>query len=179
MLFYNILPKSKYFVALTSLVATVSCPLQATSSLVVGTGVLSVSATIADSCTVTSTGLLFADLKTQQDLNNLASSEIRVTCTAPKAGIGVFLDNGDNFFDGSHHMKDPSISKGVAYSLYTDENRQEPVASGFPINSAGIEFDANVEVVLPIYGTVEAGVYGAGNYSDTVTITVSYPAIIS
>jgi len=123
--------------------------------------------------------LVFAGLESQQDLDNLASSDITVTCTAPKAGIGVYLDNGVNFADNSHHMKDPSLPKGVAYSLYTDVDRLEPVASGFPINSNLIEFEANAAVVLTVYGTVEAGVYGAGNYSDTVTITVSYPAIIS
>jgi len=123
--------------------------------------------------------LVFAGLESQQDLDNLASSDITVTCTAPKAGIGVYLDNGVNFADNSHHMKDPSLPKGVAYSLYTDEVRSESVSPDVAINSNLIEFQPNVAVVLTVYGTVEAGDYGAGNYSDTVTITVSYPAIIS
>lgn len=175
LLFYNILPKSKYFVALTSLVATVSCPLQATSA--VATGVLSVSATITDSCTVTSTGLEFVGLETKQDLDNLAFSEISIICTSAKSEIGVYLNNGENFGAGNRNMKDTSSTE-VAYSLYTDEARSESVSPDVAINSNLIEFQPNVAVVLTVYGTVEAGVYAAGNYSDTVTITVNYPPVV-
>jgi len=121
--------------------------------------------------------LEFVGLETKQDQDNLAFSEISIICTSAKSEISVYLNNGENFGAGNRNMKDTSSTE-VAYSLYTDEVRSESVSPDVAINSNLIEFQPNVAVVLTVYGTVEAGVYAAGNYSDTVTITVNYPPVV-
>ena len=171
MLFYNILPKSKYFVALTGLVATMSYPLQATSA---PQGQLSVSAIVTDTCTVDSTDLAFGGLDSQLQFATNASSIIKITCTSDKDNISVYLDNGINVESNERNMLDTTSARLLPYFLYTDDSQQNLVQPSVSISSLDTLFKAGEVVNLPIYGLVEAGNYTAGTYSDIVTITVTY-----
>ena len=72
----------------------------------------------------------------------------------------------------AYSMKNKDTSETVAYNLYSDANRTSDLATT-AISGSG----SGSAQVIPIYGKVAADALAqapAGDYADTVTLTVTY-----
>lgn len=160
----------KLFVAVTSITAIVSSPLFAATP---ATTTLLVSATVIDTCIVAATPLAFADLNGSQATDDVTPSQITILCTSDKTGVTVTLNGGSQVDSGVRQMVNQTdATKRMSYDLFTNISRTNSVSAGGTISSADI--DAATPSVIDIYGQVPAGSYAAGEYSDSVTVTVNY-----
>jgi spore coat protein U-like protein len=141
---------------------------------------LSVSASVADNCIISTSPLAFGSYdpisaNASSALDNTGS--VSVTCTSA-ASANVTLGQGSNADSGStdaaplRRMADGS-SHYLSYSLYSDSDRS--TAWG---NTAGTGVDhtgTGESASLTVYGRISAGQnVPAGSYSDTVVATVTF-----
>lgn len=131
---------------------------------------MAVSANVADNCNVVATPLAFGALSSSATTNEIAPAVISVICTSSKA-IAVALNGGGNLLSGARRMTD-GTSNFVAYSVYSDSGHSSAVAVNGNIYSGTIP--AVVPHNINVYGTVAAGSYAFGNYTDSILITVTY-----
>jgi spore coat protein U-like protein len=141
---------------------------------------LSVSASVADNCTISTSALAFGSYdpisaNASSDLDNTGS--VSVTCTSG-ASANVTLGQGSNADTGStdaaplRRMADGS-SHYLSYSLFSDTNRSTAWGntSGTGVDHTGTGSSAS----LTVYGRITAGQnVPAGSYSDTVVATVTF-----
>lgn len=130
-----------------------------------------VTATVVGACAITTTGLAFGSYAASQ-LDG--SGTLLVTCTNGTPYV-VALDagTGSGASTAVRKMSGPA-SQSLDYMLYQDAART--VSWG---NSAGVDTwsgsGSGAVQTLPVYGRIPAAqAAGAGSYSDTVTVTVSY-----
>lgn len=140
---------------------------------------LSVTATVAANCTVTTSALAFGaydPVNTNLSTALLGTGTISVRCTNGSAAT-LELDQGLNAAAGStasaplRRLK--SGSNHLSYSLFSDAPRTVVWATGGP-QSVSHTGTGNV-TALTVYGSVAAGQQvPAGSYSDTVVVTVTF-----
>lgn len=135
------------------------------------TGTLNVSATVADTCTVSGTDLAFGTLSTTAASVEVTPGVVTVTCTSAKASITVTLDGGLNASGGTRRMSNGAGST-VPYSVYASAGRSSAIAVGGQLYQGAIA--AATPTGLNVYGSVVAGNYNAGSYTDTLTVTAVY-----
>lgn len=143
----------------------------AVSIAATATGNLTVTATVANSCSVSTTALDFSLLNTGSSTVEATPGTVSVVCTADQTGTTVTLDGGLNESAGSRRMDDGGTNF-IAYSIFTDAGRTSSVASGGTIFSGNLT--ATTQVDIDLYGEVPSGNYPAGSYSDTVLVTLTY-----
>jgi len=138
---------------------------------------LSVSATVTENCTLTTTAVSFGNVNTTSATNVDGTGGISVTCTSglawaasANAGLGTGatltvrkMANGANLLD---------------YALYTESTRTTLWGDGATGNgTATINDTGNGSAqAKTIYARVPGGqsTVPAGSYSDTVSVTVTY-----
>lgn len=131
-----------------------------------------VTASVTKACTIaTATELNFGTvsglLRTATDQTSL----LRMTCTN-RSAFQVGLDNGANASGNIRRMA--SGTGYVAYELYRDTQRTQRWGNTLNADTA-TGTGSGVEQTLTVYGRVPAqSAAAAGNYSDTVTVTVTY-----
>jgi spore coat protein U-like protein len=133
---------------------------------------ISATASVAPKCTLaTATDLNFGSVPGLLTTNTDQTSLVRVTCTN-RAAYQVGLDNGLNANGNIRRM----VASGqyVNYELYTDAQRTQRWGNTLNSDTLGGS-GSGAEQGLTVYGRVPAqAAAAAGNYSDTITITVTY-----
>ena len=130
-----------------------------------------VTATVVASCTVSASNVAFGNYGAAQ---TDATGTLSATCTNLTAyTVGLDAGTGSGASVSSRKMTGPS-SQTLDYTLYQDTTRL--VVWG---NTVGVDTVAGVgnggTQTITVSGRVPAAQYpGAGSYSDTVTVTVTY-----
>ena len=165
-----------------------ACAFASAASAQTASDNLSVSATVADSCTITTSPLAFgaydpvsANASTALD----GSGAVNVTCTKGSTGITVTLGLGANASGAIRRMTDGTDF--LAYELYHPSATTPSAGCTFPgtqvwgtaggaiFTPTGVTWDATVAQVFNVCGTVPAAQnVGAGTYNDTVVATVNF-----
>lgn len=132
------------------------------------TGTLSVTASVPDSCTVSSATLAFGNYSIfAGDLDS--DAEVTVRCTI-STSYRIDLDNGLYYSGSARKMINGSYL--LAYELYKDVARLMVWGSG-PDGESGTGTGVNESHT--VYGRIPGSQsVGVGSYSDTVMITVNY-----
>lgn len=134
------------------------------------TGTLSVSAIVANSCTVASTPLLFATIDASTETSEATPAAVSVTCTATQSNVTVSLGGGSNASGGQRHMANGN-SDLLPYALYSDAAHSSSVGVDGTVFSGSL---GTLTKAFNVYGTVPAGAYPAGTYTDSVLVTLNY-----
>lgn len=135
---------------------------------------MEVSATVVEACAVTATNLAFGNYDPTAPSPADTTSSITVNCT-PGTSFTVGLNAGTTSGATVTNRQMASGSQRLDYALYQDVARS--VNWG---NTPGTDTPAPVTAtispsVLTVHGRVPAQqAVASGNYTDTVTITVSY-----
>lgn len=135
---------------------------------------LTVSATVADACSVSDTALAFGSVTPSAGVTTPVSVNISVTCTLGTT-FSVGLGNGSNLNGGLRRMRRGTTSDYLTYELYRDmtaTSRFGDTGSSDRATGTGLGVSATP---IAVYGKVPAGQsVAAGGYSDTVLITLYY-----
>jgi spore coat protein U-like protein len=140
------------------------------------TDTFDVTITIEDSCELT-TPATDMGFGTVQLLNTdyTATSTVSVTCTTD-AAYDLALDEGENQSATTRRMTDGTDF--VSYRLYNDAGHTTLWGDDTTFGSVNAGIGSGVEQDVTVYGRVEAADNAttppAGNYSDTVTVTVTF-----
>jgi spore coat protein U-like protein len=139
-----------------------------TASAATATTSFAVSATVADSCTVSATALGFGAYAVASD--SAATTTVTVTCTNGTT-YHVALDDGGNFTT-TRRMTD--ATSFLEYELYTDAGHVTRWGNTDTTDVDGTG-DGSAQA-LTVYGLVPSGQFvTAGSYTDTINVTVTYP----
>lgn len=134
---------------------------------------LNVSAIVADSCIVTSTGgLVFATVNTGVASNQTAPGLITVVCTAAKSNVTIKMEGGDNEDGGQRYMKTAAGDDLLPYTVHSDAAHASAVGVNGNLYSGALS--AVAPKLISVYGQIPVGNYAAGIYSDTVRVTLNY-----
>lgn len=147
--------KASLFAVTASLFAAAAPAMAAGSP---ATANLSVSASIANACSVTGGTLAFGTLTAGTPASG-TSTGVTVTCTKNDS-YALVLDNGTHAIAGTRHLANTANTDTIAYALTV------------PSLSAG----TGTAQSIPITGNIAAAAFAtasAGTYADTVVITVT------
>ncbi|MCF7647236.1 spore coat U domain-containing protein [Bacillus subtilis] len=134
------------------------------------TGTLTVKAHIGAACTLKTKDatLDFGNLASIGDANHDAETSITVQCSKDQA-YSVGLNDGANVGESSRRMK--SGDNYIRYGLYQNAARTQGWGNYAVIKANGNGTDQKI----PIYGRIgKQATPPAGDYIDTVAITVTY-----
>lgn len=156
------------------LLLAATCPASCTSG---GTGGGSItfpftaSATVPASCVITlASDLAFGSVPGLITSNNDQTTSFNFTCTG-RTPWSVGLGNGLNPTGSTRRMRQGATANYVQYELYTDSGRSTRWDTANVVTGTG----SGSSQPLTIYGRVPFGqAVPAGDYSDTVTITITY-----
>lgn len=169
----------KPVIVLTALASLIAAPAFAATT----TGVLTVRATVEESCVLDTTnaqaGNALLDFGT---VTSLVSNVDADTTTGTNASLALICSNGTTYTvaldaganaSGQQRRMAGGASEFLPYDLYSDSARAAPISSGASFASASGNGRTQT---IPIYGRIPAGstLPGAGAYVDTVTLTVTY-----
>ncbi len=138
------------------------------------TTTMGVSATVLNACLVTATNMAFGTYNPTSSTPTDATSAINVTCT-PGTLFNVGLNAGSTAGATVSTRQMLNGATPLDYSLYSNAGRSTNWG-----NTPGSDtVSQTASTILPISFTVYGRIpqqqsVGAGNYTDTVTITVSY-----
>jgi len=139
------------------------------------TGTMNVSANVTQSCSVNSGSLAFGAYDPTATGNLDVAGSIWLTCTNLGPAT-IKLNDGQNgtgtLGNPNRHMH--NVTNGgpdLAYSLFSDIGRNTPWEGVTGVSFTG----SGDEDSVPVYGRItELQNVAPGNFSDTVTITVTY-----
>ena len=161
----------KIALTLAALGAVVATPALAATA----TNTMPVSVNVINSCTVAATPMAFGAPTAIGGANIDTTSTITLACTNGST-YDVALDNGLNAASGQRYM-----SNGAATPVKIPYNVSAASAGGANWGSAvGTTVTGSAgtsgAVVLTAYGRIPSSAtsVGAGSYSDTVTVTVTF-----
>jgi spore coat protein U-like protein len=128
-----------------------------------------VSATVADSCTVSAAALDFGSYTVTSA--SAATTTVTVTCTNDTA-YHVALSDGGNFTTTRRMVS--NVTNFLEYELYTNEGRTTRWGN---TEATDVDGTGNGSAqALTVYGLVPSGQFvTAGSYTDTIDVTVTYP----
>lgn len=100
------------------------------------------------------------------------SSTINLACT-PGTTLNMSINGGSNY-GSTRNLKNTSTTDLVPYRIYTSSSYS--AASEIPVNqNVALSYSNANNITLPIYGQLKmSGVYRAGSYADTLTVTLSW-----
>ena len=160
--------KYLYFSLILACVMSIGIAVKADTT----TANLSVSATVADTCTLSAiTALQFGTIDETTTSDETTAGELQILCTGAHAGVTVTMDGGTNESGGTRYMSDGG-SATVPYAIHSDSGHTSAISSGGTIFTGNVS--ANVVEAIPVYGQVPSGTYDAGSYTDTITATLTY-----
>ena len=132
---------------------------------------MTVSAMVEQSCVLDAQPLQFGVLASDA-AGALAASSLAVSCT-PGTAFVVTMDGGQYASAGERRMANAAATSFLAYELYSDAARTRPWgATGSEGVSATMTNAAAMR--LPVYGRIETASAAGGEYTDLVTVTVSF-----
>lgn len=138
------------------------------------TGTITVTASVATTCTVNSPTLAFGSYDATKELDTTATVSVQCTQSGTGATASVALDSGLHsanatspytraLSDGSSHY--------LNYDIYTDSNHTTVWGGSTTVSAA----ENGSAVTLTAYGKLPASqTLIAGSYTDTVGITVTF-----
>lgn len=134
------------------------------------TGQFAVRASVNADCQVTTRDLDFGVYSSAS--NARANTSFDVKCT-PGASVTISLDGGGSGNPQARVMQGPGATLG--YQLYKDNAYQQPITtSGMAFQLTSAQNTGQTQN-FPLYGQIPSGQTApAGNYTDTVRVTVSY-----
>lgn len=134
------------------------------------TDTITLQAQMSDSCSIGTAGDLSFGQVTTLASNQDQTSVITFQC---RAAWQVGLGNGSHF-DGTHRRMAAAGGKYVNYELYRDNGRTQ--RWGTTLNTDTVSGAANYDTLtqVTVYGRVPAQVALPGNYSDTITVTLTF-----
>jgi spore coat protein U domain-containing protein, fimbrial subunit CupE1/2/3/6 len=134
----------------------------------------SVTATVLASCTVAAGSLAFGNYAAADASPTDATSTINVTCTNDTS-YTVALDGGVTESNVAARAMSDGASHTLPYQIYTDASHATVWGDGTGTSQTQSGTGSGVQQALTAYGRVpQAQFVSAGNYSDTVTVSVSY-----
>lgn len=105
------------------------------------------------------------------DIDN--ASTVTMTCTG-RTAWNVALDNGQNASGSTRRMRLPATGNYVTYELYQTAARTQRWGNTLGTDTVPGTGTGSAQT-LTVYGRVPAAQsVPAGNYSDTITVTISY-----
>ena len=144
------------------------------ASAAVEEGTLNITATVIAQCTITTTPVAFGEISPTQAAT--ATGSITISCDDDNTLDSVTLDGGNNESGGTRQMTD-NADHYVPYTLSVGGSSVAPdgdIASSFTLIGGG-PYEASADVEGGIAAVVAPG-REVGDYSDAVTITVTYSA---
>lgn len=139
------------------------------ASAATATTSFAVSATVAETCTVSAAALDFGSYAVASA--SAATTTVTVTCTNGTT-YHVALDDGGNFTTTRRMVS--GGTNFLEYELYTDAGHATRWGST-DLTDVGGTGDGSAQA-LTVYGLVPSGQFvTAGSYSDTINVTVTYP----
>lgn len=132
---------------------------------------MTVSAVVEQSCALDAQPLQFGVLASDAARADVASS-LSVSCT-PDTAFVVTMDSGQYASAGERRMADAAGARFLAYELYSDAARTRPWGATTNEGVSATMTTANA-MIFPVYGRTDASSANAGEYTDVVTVTVSF-----
>jgi spore coat protein U-like protein len=160
---------AKLFAALASALAVLLIG-DAPVSAATATGTVTVTASVAKNCTLSSPTLAFGAYDPTSGTPLDVSTTLTVTCTKSTTWA-VGLGNGSNFVNPNRRMKDATSGDFLQYELYTD------AAHTTVWNGTNTVTGAGTPATQPtIYGRIAISqfVTPAATYSDSVVATITF-----
>lgn len=146
--------------------------LASTPALAAGTatGTVDVSLSVSSACSVTAQPLDFGTASSFATAID-TSSATTVKCT-PLAAYTVFVNYGVNAATGTQRkLKSTTTTATVNYDIYSDSTRLVAWSPTVGVTGTGNGADQ----AMTLYGRVPTqAAVAAGDYKDTVTVTVNY-----
>jgi spore coat protein U-like protein len=134
-----------------------------------------VTATVNSACSVSATDLAFGvyDPSAAADDN---TSTITVTCTKGTAyNIGLDAGIASGATVTTRQMKHDTLADLINYSLFSDASRTVNWGNTPSTDTVDVGSATGAAEKHTVYGRIATGQYvTAGDYSDTITVTVSY-----
>ncbi|CAM2184254.1 Lipoprotein [Burkholderia latens] len=155
--------------SLLSILPTLSCASQPTA----GTMSFSATATVIADCIITATGVAFPATGVLTSALSAAGS-ISARCTNGDA-FQIALNGGGSGNVAARAMPRAGGGGSVRYQLYQDSGHANPWGDGTAGTSMATGAGTGFNQTIPVYGLVPAQATPApGNYSDTITATISF-----
>ena len=162
--------------AIVSAMALGSAGLSSSSDAATATGTMTVSTTVAMSCTISAGAMTFASYDPTADGAVDGTATIQSTCSKGGAAI-ITMGQGSNANAGSTPAAPGrQMSNGdarLAYGIYSDADRSAAIGdsaeTGLAVTGTGGAFGTAV------YGRIPAGqAVGVGSFRDQVLIVVTF-----
>lgn len=137
---------------------------------------VTISATVANNCTITGGALAFGTydpLVTNATDAKDGSGTFTVACTKGAAGVTIDLGQGQNYAGGRRMI---AGSEAVSYQLYSDSGRTMVWGSTSGGSALAVSAPTSkAPVTYTVYGRITGGQdVAAGSYTDTVVATVNF-----
>jgi len=138
------------------------------------TGAMNVSTTVQSSCSLTTNALTFSNYTGFTEVTG--STTLSVTCTngVPyTVGADAGLNAGGTSNTNNRKMKNTASTQTLPYDLYKDSSN----STRWDIQGSGLISGTGNGAAqsITIYGKIPSGAtVPAGNYTDTVTVTVNF-----
>lgn len=136
---------------------------------------MQVSATVTPACHIVASPLDFGSFDATTGNAVAAPGSVSVTCTKDTAyTVGADAGSGSGATFAARQM--PSNGNLLQYSLFTDASHTSVWGDGTSSSNALSGNGSGSSDTVNFYGQIAAGqtTAPAGDYSDTVTVTVSY-----
>lgn len=163
--------KSK-LLAVSCAVAVLGAPAAAIAAT--ATTTFQVTATVLSVCTVAATNLAFGNYDASSGTPNDATSTVTTTCSNT-TNYTVALNAGTGSGATVATRKMTNGANTLDYTMYTTSGRTTVWGDGTLSTATQSGTGNGSGQALTVYGRISTGQYvTAGNYSDTVTATVTY-----
>ena len=162
----------KIFLGLAAVAAVASTPALAATT----TNTMPVSVNVINSCTVSATPMAFGTPVAIGGANIDTTSTIALACTNGATYV-VALDMGLNAASGQRYLSNGAATPvTIPYSVYRDAGRTSTWGSITGTDTVAGTAGTSGLVTLTAFGRIPASApsVGAGAYTDTVTVTVTF-----
>lgn len=135
-----------------------------------------VSVNVLNSCTVAATPMAFGSPTQIGGADIDSTSTITLTCTTG-AAYEVALDTGGNAASGQRYMAGTgSNTDTIPYNIYRDSGRSQTWGANSGSDTVSGTAASGSAFTLTAYGQIpsSAAAVVADNYTDTVTVTVTF-----
>jgi spore coat protein U-like protein len=138
------------------------------------TGVMEVSATVTESCSVTASPMAF-QLDNAPGSRAIAQASIALDCNG-RTAYELALDTGSNARGDNRHMADTASGATLAYDIYSDPAHSNRWGDKMGIDTVTGIADSQGHGRHLAYGAIAATQSGlaAGTYTDAVVVTVNF-----
>ena len=138
------------------------------------TGVMEVSATVTESCSVTASPMTF-QLRNKPGSTATAQASVALECTGQTA-YDVALDSGANALGESRRMADANSGRTLGYEIYSDSARSSRWGDRTGMDTVSGIADSDGRAEHMAYGAIAPtdGKLSAGTYTDAIVVTVNF-----